>query len=857
VADTWGTAGIDYWLAWQAAARDERGVSVNNAEMQLGRLLVEFPDLVVVLDSGANVIWANSLAERQFGLALDDSIGVSALEFVHPDDLELAARSLATVRGKRIGNAIEVRLSTPSGWRLFELIGTPVNWFEEGALLFCIRDLTERRRFEVARDEIAMFRMLVHNAATITMLISPSGHISSASGALTRMLGHDPELVENELLADLVVEDDRAKLSSAIERALGGATATLPEVVEVHLVKHDSDEVVPFELTLVNLIDDPTVGGLVVTAHDVSERAAKDRELRNTLSLLQATLDSTADGILVVDNMGKITGFNNRFAEMWRISDQLLASRDDSEAIAYVLDQLINPQDFTAKVEELYTRPESESNDMIEFRDGRVFERYSRPQLVEGAVVGRVWSFRDVTERTRLEAELAHQAFHDALTGLANKALFRDRLTHAVARLETSGLQLAVLFLDVDNFKTVNDSLGHSRGDLLLGIVSETLVGCMRNSDTVARLGGDEFAVLIEDLADHSEAIQVAENILTALRRPVSLGTKDVVATVSIGIRFGTPGCTSEELLRDADLAMYMAKENGKDRYEEFRDRMHTTVMERLELEADFRQGVINEDLVVHYQPIVNLDSKRIVGFEALVRWQHPTRGLLRPEAFLAFAEEAGFMGAVDCFVLTRACGQILRWQREGLVAPDASISVNLSARDMVETGIDRAVRILLSESGFDPSNLIVEITESAMMNDIDAAVRELRSLKALGLRIAIDDFGTGYSSLAYLQRLPIDILKIDRSFVATLSEDTESVTLVNAIIRMAEALGHTTIAEGIERATQGNILRQLGCHLGQGYLLGPPLDAASMETILRTSQRPHTTLRHPRARPRQESLPA
>ena len=828
-----------------------------NAEIQLGRLLADLPDLVVVVDSAANVIWANSLAERQFGLSLDDSIGESALDFLHPDDLELAARSLATIRGKHIGNAIEVRLRTPAGWRLFELIGTPVNWLQEGALLFCIRDLTERRRFEVARDEIAMFRMLVHNAATITMLISPSGHINSASGALTRMLGHDPELVENGLLADLVVEDDRAKLSGAIERALGGATATLPEVVEVHLVRHGSNNVVPFELTLVNLVDDPTVGGLVVTAHDVSERAAKDRELRNTLSLLQATLDSTADGILVVDTEGAITGFNNRFAEMWKIPDHLLASRNDSEAIAYVLDQLISPQDFIAKIEELYTRPESESNDIIDFRDGRVFERYSRPQLVEGLVVGRVWSFRDVTERTRLEAELAHQAFHDALTGLANKALFRDRLNHAVARLETSGLQLAVLFLDVDNFKTVNDSLGHSRGDLLLGIVSETLVGCMRNSDTVARLGGDEFAVLIEDLGDHTEALQMAENILTALRRPVSLGSKDVVATVSIGVRFGTPGCTSEELLRDADLAMYMAKENGKDRYEEFRDRMHTTVMERLELEADFRQGVINEDLVVHYQPIVDIDCGLFVGFEALVRWQHPTRGLLRPEAFLAFAEQAGFMGAVDCYVLTRACGQVLRWQEDGLVAPNASISVNLSARDMVEAGIDRAVRILLSESGFDPSNLIVEITESAMMNDIDAAVRELRSLKALGLRIAIDDFGTGYSSLAYLQRLPIDILKIDRSFVATLSEDNESVTLVNAIIRMAEALGHTTIAEGIERATQAKILSRLGCHLGQGYLLGPPLDAASMEALLRTPEAPPTGLRHQRPRQRSQSLPA
>jgi len=256
---------------------------------------------------------------------------------------------------------------------------------------------------------------------------------------------------------------------------------------------------------------------------------------------------------------------------------------------------------------------------------------------------------------------------------------------------------------------------------------------------------------------------------------------------------------------------------------------MHTTVMERLELEADFRQGVINGDLVVHYQPIVDLDSKAIVGFEALVRWMHPTRGLLRPTAFIEFAEQAGFMGAVDRFVLTEACGQVLRWQEAGLVTHEASISINLSARDMVAAGIDRAVRVLLSESGFDPSNLIVEITESAMMNDIDAAVHELRSLKALGLRIAIDDFGTGYSSLAYLQQFPVSHIKIDRSFVTPLDDPDQSPGLAVAIVEIGRALGMATIAEGIETERQAERLLAMGCPLGQGYLLGRPLEPAAM----------------------------
>jgi diguanylate cyclase (GGDEF)-like protein len=292
-----------------------------------------------------------------------------------------------------------------------------------------------------------------------------------------------------------------------------------------------------------------------------------------------------------------------------------MASGDDDEVVNHIVDQLADPEAFRVRVDELYSQPESESTDTLYFEDGRVFERYSKAQYMSGDVVGRVWSFSDITEQKRLENDLSHLAFHDTLTGLANRALFRHRLDQAVARNERSSKYVAVLFLDLDNFKTINDSLGHSAGDELLRSVAESLAGCLRRSDTAARLGGDEFAVLVEDASSHDEVMELAKRIMTALRRPVSIGTQQVSVTVSIGITFGITGSTSEQLLRNADLAMYLAKTQGRDRFEEFQDQMHTAVVARLELESDLRRAVLDNEFTVHYQPIFNLATGAIVGF--------------------------------------------------------------------------------------------------------------------------------------------------------------------------------------------------------------------------------------------------
>jgi diguanylate cyclase (GGDEF)-like protein/PAS domain S-box-containing protein len=810
------------------------GEGMTTEERALAQLLYELPDVVLVLGAAGEVLWGNARAEAMFDRTLAEYEGQSALDLVHPDDLELVGRSLVSIQAKEIGTTLEVRAKTVNGWRLLEVIGTPAGWFAEGAILFSMRDLTERRRFEVARDEVARFRSLVHHAAAITMLVSASGEIEAASAALTRMLGHDPEHCERQPLSAIVAEEDRAVLRTAMQQSSTDATAAHPVTVEVRLLRHGGAGMVPFELSVVNLVDDPVVGGYVVTAHDITARTEAEHELRGALSLLRATLDSTADGLVVVDADGNITSINGRLAEMWMLPESFWVNPVSRQAVTAILDQLIDPHTFMAKIADLGRHPDIETLDVLEFKDGRVFERFSKPQLVDGRVVGRVWSFRDVTERTRLEAELTYQAFHDSLTGLANKALFTDRLNQAVARMERTRKPIAVMFLDLDNFKTVNDSLGHATGDELLRSVAEVLLGCIRQADTAARLGGDEFAVLIEYIEGHSDIVKLAERILTALRRPVTLESTEVVATASLGITFGVPGSSGEQLLRNADLAMYMAKERGKNCYEEYRDQMHTAIVERLELEADLRRTTTGQELVVHYQPIIDLESDDVVGFEALVRWQHPLRGLLPPGAFVPFAEEIGLIDVVDRFVLVEACAQLFHWQERGLIGPDVSVSVNLSARELADAETERNIAEMLAASQFDPSNLVLEITESVMMKDTEAVVQNLHALKALGLRIALDDFGTGYSSLAYLEQLPIDILKIDRSFVNALVEDEEQVGLAQAIIKIAETLGHTTVAEGVESEAQVARLRQLGCRLGQGYHLGKPLDARRTEEMLR-----------------------
>ena len=474
--------------------------------------------------------------------------------------------------------------------------------------------------------------------------------------------------------------------------------------------------------------------------------------------------------------------------------------------------------------------------------DGRwvQVEATSKNLLYDPNIGGIVVNYRDITERKNFEERLKHQAFHDPLTGLPNRALFMNRLGHALIRAVRSEKAAAVLFLDLDNFKVINDSLGHEAGDKLLVSIAERLRVCLRAEDTAARFGGDEFTILLEDVKDASDALGVASHVTRALSEPFALEARKVFITTSMGIALGTSGRERPtDLLRNADVALYRAKATGKATYEVFDPLMNIAALERLDLEVDLRRATERGEFAVYYQPQVEVATGKITGWEALVRWMHPDRGPIFPAAFLPAAEESGLIIQIGNLVLEEACRQAREWQQEQApTEPPLKMSVNISARQLQRPDdlLGEIVRIL-RETDLAPGSLVMEITESMLMDDAEHNVDVLRRLQDLGVSIAVDDFGTGYSNLAYLKRFPVDWLKVDKSFVDGLGESPEATAIVEAMVSLATAMGMQTVAEGIETTGQADLLRALGCELGQGYYFSEPLPAHEANALLSTAR--------------------
>ena len=446
----------------------------------------------------------------------------------------------------------------------------------------------------------------------------------------------------------------------------------------------------------------------------------------------------------------------------------------------------------------------------------------------------------DKLERTSKELQesrehFRHAAFHDSLTGLPNRSLFTEHLRLALGRVhQNDDYRFAVLFLDLDRFKNINDSLGHPCGDELLMLVARRLETCVRQTDVVARFGGDEFAILLDAMQDLSDAIRVAEKVQQTISASFKLTSHEAVTSASIGVALSSPNYKeAEDIIRDADTAMYRAKDAGKAGYQIFNTAMHTRAVTLLRLESDLRRAIENHELCVYYQPIVSVEDRRLHGFEALVRWHHPERGIVLPTDFISLAEETGLILPLGLIVLREACYQLRRWQQRSLSDSDLIISVNLSGKQLTQPDLIERIEEILHESQLKPWHLKLEVTESVVMENPELAAATLGRLRGLGVRLSIDDFGTGYSSLSYLNRFPLDILKIDRSFISTMNQTEENLQIVKTIVTLAGNLGMQVIAEGVETEEQLNQLQLLKCQYAQGYLFSEPMDAAQADLFV------------------------
>ncbi|HEU4912767.1 MAG TPA: EAL domain-containing protein [Actinomycetes bacterium] len=812
----------------------------------LGRGLVDrLPAAVYTARCGQDGAWLFVSAQIQsiLGFSPDDLIADPGLwaRQLHPDDRDrvLGEENALTVATEhQFAEYRMIRSDDRVVWVLDDVSVVPDG--AHGLLqLGLLYDITGRKRTEaMLAEQAALVERIAHGDSLADVLCELARAIDHASGVGRCAIVVDGGDVTPGLVATA------AGTGTAADAAAAGCGWTAPVRTSTgqrlgHVVLGYATGARPAD----------SDGELVDWAARLAvlgiERATQRDQMATSLSLLEATLESTADGILVVDAAGRIVGHNQKFRQMWRIPQELLDSRDDDRVITSVLDQLVDPDGFVAEVRRLYAAPDAESFDVLTFKDGRVFERYSQPQRLHGHSVGRVWSFRDMTAERGLQDELRRKAFSDSLTALPNRALFMSRLAAAlerrragqpdvaVERRRAGQPDVAVLLLDLDDFKTVNDSLGHVAGDQLLITLAERLPSCLRAGDTAARLGGDEFVVLLEDLPHPSEATSVAERILALVSRPVPVESRLVTVRASIGIAYATPGTDAGELLRNADLAMYAAKREGGARCATYRPTMHSGALARLELTADLERALGQHELLVHFQPIVHLPSRTVVGAEALVRWQHPTRGLVGPAAFIPHAEETGLIDRIGHMVLATAASQVQEWHRM-TGTDDLYVSVNLSPRQLVDPVLVATVRQILDTTGLPPSALVLELTETALVEPSVDAIAVLAEVRQLGVRVALDDFGTGHSSLTRLDRCPLDIVKVDKSFVHRLAEDARGAATFQAVLQLAHALELDVIAEGVETDDQLNKLELFGCNYAQGYLLAPPMDTAKVGQLLK-----------------------
>jgi len=755
------------------------------------------------------------------------------------------------------------------GIRLFQSFGNPdvLVLIVASALLFLL--VVVRMAGLVRQEARVVSRERALRGAGVE-LVAAAGHDQVAAAAISavhRLLGAEPPV------RLVLIAQNQAVVEASSDGATGGLVGDGTRdwlsngSGSLRVLHSDPPAYVRGDLRLpegqTTMVAPLTVRGDVRGALVVSSPESVTRDLADALGALATQVSLAVEGASLAEDLHRRQG-EARFRSLVAHASDLITVLDGEGLVTYQspsiervlgyrshevegrrFDRLLVESDrpLLAQLISVDGPGEAEGHTIecsVLHRDGTplTFEVQHTDLLHDEHVHGIVLNSRDVSERKAFEQQLAHQAFHDPVTKLANRALFSDRVEHALMRSTRGIPEIAVMFIDLDDFKTVNDSLGHTAGDEVLQEVGRRLKIAVRPTDTVARFGGDEFAVLLDGVDGSSEAADAASRILRALELPIEIDGKNVVPRASVGIclvgeDLETPEAT--ELLRNADVAMYMAKRDSKGSYRVFEPTMHERVVERLELRSDLQHALSLDQLELHYQPVVRLSGREILGVEALVRWNHPARGTIPPIQFIPVAEETGLIIPMGRWILETACYEGVRLQERFTRDEPLTMSVNLSVRQLQSETLVADVRSALSLTGLPSSSLVLEITESLMLTDTDFAMQQLHDLKALGIRLAMDDFGTGYSSLSYLSRFPVDILKMDRSFVG--SEDNEALT--SAIIALGTSLSLEVVAEGIELAEQANSLEELGCELGQGYLFARPMDAAALSNFLALDGQP------------------
>lgn len=713
----------------------------------------------------------------------------------------------------------------------------------------------QRQAWQSALAQTELFAALFEQAADAIAITDNATKLLKINGAYEALAGYCREEVVGQPIATLFELESHPEMQQEMWQ-----TVALGQLWQGRLLSKHKDGSVCLQETTVFPIQNKA-GQLkhyvfqiygsqahAAQAHGFSARTLErsaayakptfgKEESQNSLSLFQATFEATADGILVTNTRGYTLNFNQKFVNLWQIQDADLVMQEEPQIFKYVAQFLKNSEGFTDRIQDLYAQPTAESHDILELQDGRFLEGRSRPQRMNDQVIGRVWSFQDVTERQLTEARIRYQASHDLLTGLPNRMMFSDRLADTLFQAAQNLSRLAVMFLDLDRFKLVNDSLGHAAGDQLLQEVARRLKACLRESDMVARWAGDEFTLLLPNLHSIEDATTIAQKILLALRPDYELEGHTLHVSSSIGIAvYPNDGETAETLLKNADAALYRAKDGGRNGYHLYTSTLNSEASEWLTLENHLHRALERQELMLYYQPQVNVVTGKIIQMEALLRWQHPELGIVSPGKFIPIAEENGLIVPIGEWVLRTACAQTCAWQAAGL--PSIGMAVNLSARQLREPKLLDMVERVLQETQLDPRYLELEITETTVMKNVERTCTILQELRRMGVSTAMDDFGTGYSSLGYLKKFPFHTLKIDQSFVRDLNTDPNDKAIVAAIVAMGKVLNLQLVAEGVETQAQKHSLLSLDCEVMQGYLFSRPLPAQAATDLLMSQAR-------------------